>query len=513
MAPSLLSVTVTRNNYENTPEHHVVTKPSASWTSILGPLTSTSNKEKIIGNRSRSRDRSQTGNDSIASFKNPWPSFHKPTPQETWNSLAFGVDEDRSIDLAASHVPGAPTEGSTKADRDKQAAHLLGVEKPDFSFDGNEHRSKSTWLGHASMLLQLPSLEADGTPVRVLFDPIFSMRCSPSQSVGPIRSYLPPCKLEDLPPIHIVLISHNHYDHLDYETINGLWTLHRSTIRFIVPLKNKKWFTECGIAADRVEELDWWESSTITASGADGARLRITCTPAQHGSGRDGADANMTLWSSWYLEHRATHGDPYRVFFAGDTGYQFHGDPAWPPQPPSPAIKTDPEPSAAPKRPNTRRTRSKEANVQPTAYPACPAFVEIVTRLGSPHLLYLPLALGATWAYFKGFFSNYLPDSLDPFPRHSAGIAGAIHMPPWDAVRVLREMTDDAASSERPIAVGIHWGTFVTDQTEVLKTLGQLEWACSQHNVKFLRTQEDSQDKGGQRAHFLALNHGQSVVT
>lgn len=515
MASTLLSIAVTRNHHETTPEHHVVTK-SSSWTSVLSPRASPSAKEQTGGKRSKSREKTLPDGDSITGFRNPWPSFHKPTRQELWDSLAFGADGDPCIELAASNAPEALTDGSSSATRNKQAAHLLRIEKPDLSFDGDTHRSKSTWLGHAAMLLQLPSLDARGSSVRILFDPMFSMRCSPSQSVGPIRSYLPPCKLEDLHPIHIVLISHNHYDHLDCETIKGLWKLHSSTIRFIVPLKNKKWFAECGVPADRVEELDWWDSATISAADSSGAQLQITCTPAQHGSGRDGGDANTTLWSSWHLEHRAAHGDPYRIFFAGDTGYQFHSDPSWPPQPPTPAKKTYPEQSAAPKQPKSRRTRSKAANPLAPAYPACPAFAEIATRLGPPHLLYLPLALGATWAYLKSFFSNYLPDYLDPFPRHSPGIAGAIHMPPWDAVSVLREMTDGAAGelkSDRPIAIGMHWGTFVTDQTEVLKTLGQLEWACIQQDVEFLRSLEESQVKEGQQACFLALNHGQSVTT
>ncbi|KAF2451119.1 Metallo-hydrolase/oxidoreductase [Karstenula rhodostoma CBS 690.94] len=510
MASSLLSIVVTRNQNEKPPEHHVVTRPS-----VFSPWASTSTGEKIVGKRSRSREKSQPENDSIASFKNPWPSFHKPTRRELWDSLAFGADEDPCIELAASHAPEALTDGPRKENRDKQAAQLLQIEKPDFSFDGDKYRSKSTWLGHASMLLQLPSLETGGSPLRVLFDPVFSMRCSPSQIVGPIRSYLPPCKLEDLPPIDVVLISHNHYDHLDCETIKDLWKLHSSNIRFIVPLKNKKWFTECGVPVDRIEELDWWESASITAAEPSDAQLHITCTPAQHGSGRESGDANATLWSSWYLEHRAGHGKSYRVFFAGDTGYQFHSDPSWPPRPPSTATKTDPEQSVAPNHPKSRRTRSKDANQLPPKYPPCPAFAEIATRLGPPHLLYLPLALGATWAYLKSFFSNYLPDSLDPFPRHSPGIAGAIHMPPWDAVRVLREMTDNAAAdlkSDRPVAIGMHWGTFVTDQTEVLKTLGQLEWACDQQDVDFLRSREELQEKDEQHACFLALNHGQSVT-
>ncbi|KAL5410621.1 hypothetical protein PMIN04_010558 [Paraphaeosphaeria minitans] len=514
MTSPLLNIAVTRNENEGIPDHHVVTKP-ATWASVLTPWTSAPNKEKVIRKRT-SRVKLQHGTDNIASFQNPWPSFHKPTRQELWNSLAFGADEDPSIELAASRAPEALPNGLTRAIRDKQAAQLLQIEKPDFSFDGDKHRSKSTWLGHASMLLQLPPLATGGSPISVLFDPIFSMRCSPSQSVGPIRSYLPPCKLEDLPPIDVVLISHNHYDHLDYETIKSLWKLHASTVRFIVPLKNKKWFLEVGVPADRVEEFDWWESATITSEGAGNSQLQITCTPAQHGSGRDGGVANTALWSSWYLEHRTAHGNAYRVFFAGDTGYQFHGDPSWPSQPPVTGPKTQPAQFVGPKRPKSRRARSKEANLLTSEYPACPAFAEIATRLGQPHLLYLPLALGATWAYFKSFFSNYLPDSLDPFPRHGPGITGAIHMPPWDAVRVLREMTDNAAGdgkSDQPIAIGMHWGTFVTDQTEVLKTLGQLEWACSQQDVKFSRSLEGAQENGGQRASFIALNHGQSVTT
>ncbi|OAG06152.1 Metallo-hydrolase/oxidoreductase [Paraphaeosphaeria sporulosa] len=509
-----LKISVTRNTNERTPKHHVVIKPSP-WTSVFTPWTSTPIKEKAIRKRSRSRENLQSGTDRIASFENPWPSFHKPTRQELWDSLAFGADEDPCIELAASHAPEVLADGSSRAMRDKQAAQLLRIETPDFSFDGDKHRSKSTWLGHASMLLQLPSLGIGGSPTRVLFDPIFSMRCSPSQSVGPIRSYFPPCKLEELPPIDVVLISHNHYDHLDCETIKGLWKLHSSTIRFVVPLKNKKWFTECGVPADRVEELDWWESAVLSGAESSDPQLQITCTPAQHGSGREGGDANTTLWSSWYLERSAAHGNPYRVFFAGDTGYQFHSDPSWPPRPPATAPKIGPGQSTGPKRPMSKRAHSKERDSLSTEYPACPAFAEIAMRLGQPHLLYLPLALGATWAYLKSFFSNYLPDSLDPFPRHSPGIAGAIHMPPWDAVRVLREMTDNTAGdikSDRPIAIGMHWGTFVTDQTEVLKTLGQLEWACSQQDVEFSRSLEGKRENDEQRVRFLALNHGQSVT-
>lgn len=525
MASKLLEITIHKNNTEETPEHHVLTKPS-SWTSVLNPWATSSPKEKSIMKR-KSREKLQPGNDHIASFQNPWPSFHKPTRQELLTSLAFGADADTSIDLAASHDPEASKESSSKASRDKQAARLLRIENPDFSFDAEFHRSKSTWLGHASMLLQLPSLEPGGSPVRILFDPVFSMRCSPSQSFGPIRSYLPPCNIEDLPPIDVVLISHNHYDHLDSESVKALWKLHSARIRFVVPLKNKRCFTDWGIDADRVEELDWWESVTLSAGESD-ARVEITCTPAQHGSGRETGDANAALWSSWFVARASSSAgrSPYNVFFAGDTGYQFHADPAWPPRPPRPS--GTPAIPSGPKRALSKRVARKESPAAAAAveereaqekHPPCPAFAQIKARLGAPHVLYLPLALGATWAYLKSFTSNYLPAALDPFPRHSPGIAGAIHMPPWDAVRVLREMTDrkaedsdGEAEAEAPIAIGMHWGTFVTDQTEVLKTLGQLEWACREQGVEFGRGVEwpgETQEK----ARFLALHHGRSVVT
>ncbi len=123
------------------------------------------------------------------------------------------------------------------------------------------------------------------------------------------------------------------------------------------------------------------------------------------------------------------------------------------------------------------------------------------------------MAVGATFAYFRSFF--YLPDWLSPFPRHSDGLTAATHMPPWDALRVLRAMTavgpDEAPSNEAPVAVAMHWGTFVTDPADVLKTLGQLEWACRAHGVRFLRELPREGRGNSHEATFLALNHGQSV--
>lgn len=451
--------------------------------------------------------------DDIASFRNPWPSFHKATPQEIWQALEWGEDADPAIDLAASHLPDPPLLNSSSNSRSQQAGQLLQIEKPNFTFDrsnGTREHAKTTWLGHAGMLLQLPSLNQGTTPIRIIFDPIFSQRSSPSQYVGPIRSYEPPCKLEDLPPIDLLLLSHNHFDHLDYETIMTLWRLNKNTLRFIVPLKNGQWFIDCGIPADRVTELDWWESVDLSDGDSEHGQLKISCTPAQHSSARDGVDADSALWSGWFIQHHIADSKPYRVFFAGDSGYQCHADPSWPPRPPKATTHKDLETGSVKK-----VADPENVSQTPEKYPPCPAYKEIAARLGTPDLVFLPIALGATWAYLRSFFSNYMTPSTVPLPRHSSGVTGAIHMPPWDAVRVLRDLTAgwDREADRPPTAVALHWGTFVTEPVEVLKTLGLLEWACYNQNVRFGRKLGESGEPKGEQPLFLALNHGQSIVT
>ena len=153
-----------------------------------------------------------------------------------------------------------------------------------------------TWIGHSTFLVQLNGLN-------MLTDPIFSDRCSPVQWAGPKRITPPAIPYDSLPPIDIVLISHNHYDHLDRETVERIG----NAARWFVPLKVKPWFSDEGITT--AMEMDWWDATTV-------GPLRIICTPAQHFSGRTPTGRNESLWSSWTVI-----GPHHRFWFAGDTGY------------------------------------------------------------------------------------------------------------------------------------------------------------------------------------------------
>jgi L-ascorbate metabolism protein UlaG (beta-lactamase superfamily) len=155
-----------------------------------------------------------------------------------------------------------------------------------------------SWLGHASLLIEL-----DGA--RILTDPIWSQRASPLSFIGPKRWYAPPIALEDLPPIDAVVISHDHYDHLDYPTIVAM--AHWRT-KFIVPLGIGAHLVAWGVPERQIVELDWWEQVEL-------AGLTIACTPARHASGRTLFDKDAALWASY-----AFLGPKHRVYFSGDTG-------------------------------------------------------------------------------------------------------------------------------------------------------------------------------------------------
>lgn len=156
-----------------------------------------------------------------------------------------------------------------------------------------------TWVGHATFLLQIGGLN-------VVTDPMWSERASPVQFAGPRRHTAPGVAFDALPPIDVVLQSHNHYDHLDERTVHRLVARDREA-EWLAPLGVAPALRKWGVT--QVRELDWWDT---TRQGS----LQLTCTPAQHFSGRGFRDRNRSLWCGWALRAGAR-----AVWFAGDTGY------------------------------------------------------------------------------------------------------------------------------------------------------------------------------------------------
>jgi N-acyl-phosphatidylethanolamine-hydrolysing phospholipase D len=156
-----------------------------------------------------------------------------------------------------------------------------------------------TWIGHATLLVQMDH-------ATFLTDPVWSDRASPVSFTGPKRAQAPGLRIADLPVVDFVLVSHNHYDHLDVDTLSQLAARDPHTL-FVVPLENASTLRDAGVS--NVVELDWGGSVEI-------AGLRVTCLPTQHWSGRGLLDRRVTLWGSY-----AVAGPEHRFYFAGDTGY------------------------------------------------------------------------------------------------------------------------------------------------------------------------------------------------
>ena len=159
---------------------------------------------------------------------------------------------------------------------------------------------RATWLGHSTVLIEI-----DGC--RVLTDPVWGPRASPSTLLGPKRFQPVPIALRAMPTIDVVVISHDHYDHLDYPTIRELA---KREVPFVTSLGVGAHLEAWGVPPERITELDWWETHTLP-----GRDLTVTAAPSQHFSGRGLKDRNTTLWSSMVIRSSR-----HAVFFSGDTG-------------------------------------------------------------------------------------------------------------------------------------------------------------------------------------------------
>lgn len=184
---------------------------------------------------------------------------------------------------------------------DRRPPRVLIPERLDTSEAPNE--AQVTWFGHSTFLLQIRGKN-------ILLDPMFGRSPSPVPAIGPQRfSDELPANLEDLPNIDAVLISHDHYDHLDYGSIKKLSSI---TTMFFVPLGLKAHLLKWGVTPAQVTELDWWDERTFEG-------FSFACTPSRHFSGRTLTDRFATLWCSWVIRT-----DDTSVFFSGDSGYGPH---------------------------------------------------------------------------------------------------------------------------------------------------------------------------------------------
>lgn len=352
-------------------------------------------------------------------FVNPWPSYKDWQPWSIFMAMA-------------------KLRWSGKWNSPDTTPPTVPVRRPDFLQTRTTDRLRATWLGHACYYVEFPG------GLRVLFDPVFTARCSPFSFMGPKRYTEMPCQIEDIPYIDAVIISHSHYDHLSHPTVLKIAEKYKNA-HFFVPLGNKAWFDKIGVK--NATELDWWEEKTITLSAQykDAPKVEdsgsesspapkqedITATigslPCQHTSARTPFDKAHTLWSSWSVVSGGK-----KVWFGGDTGYR-----TVPEIPPSEFDYSD-----------------KYADL-----PHCPAFKQIGEHRGPFDLGLIPIG-----AYDPRF------------------IMSPMHANPYDSVNIFSD-------TKCKRALGIHWGTWVLTTEEVMeppKVLKQaLKWKGLQEEGLF----------------------------
>ena len=345
---------------------------------------------------------------------------------------------------------------SGKANIPDTTPPTVPIQKPQFLPSRDTPGLRATWLGHACYYVEFPS------GLRVLFDPVFEDRCSPFSWLGPKRYTKMPCEIKDIPVIDAVVISHNHYDHLSYPTVKEISEKHPNC-HFFAPLGNKPWFTDSGVK--NMTELDWWEERDITLSPSKGPgtevetvetpdgsstkaadiKARISCLPCQHTSARGVFDRSKTLWASWSVESGGRN-----VYFAGYAislsllfRYTIKADPTrlFPPN-------RDTGYRAVPELPDNVDDYAPEYDL-----PICPAFKQVGEYRGPFDLGLIPIG-----AYQ---------------PRW---IMSPMHASPHDSVRIFQD-------TKCRKALGIHWGTWVLTEEDVLEPPRKLKEALKKHEI------------------------------
>ncbi len=242
----------------------------------------------------------------VICFINFWKPFGKSPSKDDKNiykrAANFNYETGKFSNESEYKLIGNSGENDFVSTKDNVPKNIIKSEKPVLKENLMLDDFNITWFGHSTIFLQMHGMN-------ILIDPIFSDYASPVQFMGPKRFSKIPMTIDELPEIDIVIVSHDHYDHLDYDSIIGLKD---KTKQFIVPIGVESHLEAWGVEKTKITAMAWWEEITVN-------NLLIACTPGKHNSFRLPQNRFSTLWSSFVLC------DEYnKVFYTGDTGFGEH---------------------------------------------------------------------------------------------------------------------------------------------------------------------------------------------
>merc|ERR1712093_299544 len=421
-------------------------------------------------------------NSTRSSFRNPWPSASAPTWTEILQ-LSFPLSLYSNLGKKYPDVQDVKVVDPDWGEGELKARGL----------DGEKERNEcivGTTLGHAGVMVQVPlegtmilggkGPKGDGGKERlwVVFDPIFSARAGPTQYTGPGRLMRAPCQVEDFPGCDAVVISHNHYDHLDLPTIQAILKKFPKA-KYFVPLGNKSWLANLGVSKELIIELDWWDerefslqdfgysyafsksdSNSMGSERSQETKIKFTCVPAQHNSARSPLDQGNTLWCGWVVEQLLISDDP---------------DSDLDPNSSSPLTEAKPSPDVQTQTQTQRKGtiyHAGDTGYRPlsTSSTTCPIFLTIGEKFAPIDLSFLPIWRGGSLSFFS---------TLGLRLSHK-DIPSALHASPADAM----DIHADVGSRN---SVGVHFGTFVGSENESLEPVLEFEEARVGRGVRSLR--------------------------